>query len=161
MNNFKEHNYAFIDSQNLNLGIKDLGWELNFKKFRIYLRNKYRVEKAFIFLGYISKYQHLYDELLSYGYEIIFKPVIKNHDGKIKGNIDAELVMHTMKKLNDFDKAVIVSGDGDFHCLIEYLKELDKLKAILIPNKNSCSTLLRNFKQYQKYLEDEKLELRK
>ena len=34
----KENNYAFIDSQNLHLGIKGLGWILDFQKFRIYLK---------------------------------------------------------------------------------------------------------------------------
>lgn len=159
--NKKENNYAFINSQNLNLGIKDLGWSLDFRKFRIYLSNKYRVKKAFLFLGYIAKYQHLYDELSSYGYILVFKPIIQNRDGKIKGNIDAELVMNAMRELNNFDKAVIVSGDGDFYCLIEYFEELDKLKVILIPNKRSCSTLLVNFKQYQGYLEDKRKELKK
>lgn len=38
-------NYAFIDGQNLNLGIKSLGWKLDFKKFRIYLEEKYAVKK--------------------------------------------------------------------------------------------------------------------
>ena len=157
----KEYNYAFIDSQNLNLGIKDLGWDLDFKKFRIFLRDKFRVEKAFLFLGYISKYNKLYKQLASYGYILVFKPVIQNHYGKIKGNIDAELVMHTMKELSKFDKAIIVSGDGDFYCLIEYLEEIHKLKAILIPNKKSCSTLLKHFRKYQDYLEDMRMELKK
>lgn len=157
----REHNYAFIDSQNLNLGIKDLGWDLDFRKFRIFLKNKFRVEKAFLFLGYIAKYKKLYSQLSSCDYILVFKPVIQNHYGKIKGNIDAELVMHTMKELRNFDKAVIVSGDGDFYCLIEYLIELSKLKTILIPNKRSCSTLLSNFKQYHGYLEDKRGELKK
>jgi len=159
--NKKENNYAFIDSQNLNLGIKDLGWTLDFRKFRIYLKDKYRVEKAYLFLGYIAKYQHLYNELSSYGYVLVFKPVIQNRDGKIKGNIDAELVMNAMRELKNFDMAVIISGDGDFYCLIEYFDELHKLKAILIPNKRSCSTLLAHFKQYQEYLEDKQKELKK
>ena len=157
----KEYNYAFIDSQNLNLGIKDLGWSLDLKKFRKYLKDKYRIQKAFIFLGYIKEYQYFYNKVLSYGYEIIFKPVIRNRNGEIKGNIDAELVMYIMKELNCFDKAVIVSGDGDFYCLIKYLKELRKLKAILIPNKKSCSTLLRDFREYQDHLENRQLELKK
>ena len=44
-----ENNYAFIDSQNLNLGIQLLGWKLDYKKFRIYLKEKYNVTKAYIF----------------------------------------------------------------------------------------------------------------
>lgn len=159
--NKKENNYAFIDSQNLNLGINDLGWSLDFKKFRIYLKDKYRVEKAFLFIGFIPQYQHLYDELTSYGYILVFKPVIKNRDGKIKGNIDAELVMNAMKELKNFDKAVIVSGDGDFYCLIDYFDELQKLKAILIPNQKSSSSLLEKFSTKKVLIEFEKDKLRK
>lgn len=134
---YQEHNFAFIDSQNLNLGIKDLGWNIDLKKFRKYLFDKYRVEKAFLFLGYIKKYIPMYTQLSSYKYTLIFKPTVKHKEGKIKGNIDAELVMYTMKEIENFDKAVIVSGDGDFHCLLKYLKEMGKLKALLIPNQKS------------------------
>jgi len=34
------NNYAFIDSQNLNLSIREQGWALHFRKFRQYLRDK-------------------------------------------------------------------------------------------------------------------------
>jgi len=156
----KEYNYAFIDSQNLNLGIQDLGWSLDFRKFRIYLTNKYRVKKAFLFLGFIPRYKHLYKNLSAYGYILVFKPVIQNHDGKIKGDIDAELVMYAMKEIDNFDYAVIVSGDGDFYCLIEYLEELQKLKAILLPNQKSSSSLLEKFSAKKVLLEFEKEKLR-
>lgn len=157
----KENNYAFIDSQNLNLGSRDLGWKLDLYKFRIYLSNKYRVKKAFLFIGYIREYIPMYTQLSQYGYILIFKEIVKHKGGKIKGNIDAELVMYTMKEINNFRKAIIVSGDGDFYCLVKYLKNLNKLKAILVPNKKSCSSLLKEFKRYKDYLEDKNFELRK
>jgi hypothetical protein len=46
-----QNNYAFIDSQNLNLAIRDQGWMLDFGRFRKYLQDKYQVKKAFIFIG--------------------------------------------------------------------------------------------------------------
>jgi len=49
------NNYAFIDSQNLNLGVKNQGWRLDFKKFRVYLAEKYCVKVAYLFIGYIQK----------------------------------------------------------------------------------------------------------
>ena len=70
---------------------------------------------------------------------------MKLPSGKVKGNVDAELVLHTMIELNNFDKAIIVSGDGDFACLIDYLVRKDKLHKLLIPDKNSYSSLLRKF----------------
>ena len=40
VSNKKENNFAYIDGQNLNLGVKSMGWNLDFKKFRIYLKEK-------------------------------------------------------------------------------------------------------------------------
>ncbi|MDI6785168.1 MAG: NYN domain-containing protein [bacterium] len=97
--------YAFIDSQNLNLGTsKDIfknkkliykGWKLDFNKFRKYLKDKFKVEKAFLFIGYIEQNKKLYNSLRSYGYILIFKPTVKDNHGIAKGNIDAEIVLHS------------------------------------------------------------------
>lgn len=138
-------NYAFIDSQNLNLSIQSLGWKLNFARFRIYLKEKYKVEIAYLFIGYLPENQDLYNSLQKYGYVLIFKPTLKYKDGKIKGNCDAELVLQAMIDYALYDKAIIVSGDGDFHCLIHYLSQQDKLEKVLIPNKFSYSALLKKF----------------
>lgn len=48
-----KNNYAFIDCQNLYFGIKELGWQLDWKRFRIYLKDKYKVTQAFICIGYL------------------------------------------------------------------------------------------------------------
>ncbi len=141
-------NYAFIDSQNLNLGIRDQGWRLDFSRFRIFLKDKYKVIKAFLFIGYIKENEGLYDYLKKSGYILIFKPILEIKRGKkveIKGNVDAELVLHTMIEYENFNKAIIVSGDGDFHCLIEYLKKKRKLGRLLIPNQAKFSQLLYKF----------------
>lgn len=139
--------YAFIDSQNLNLGVKSSGWTLDFHKFRIYLREKYKVEKAYLFIGQVAGNEKLYTYLQESGYIIIFKPTLEYiHDKErvTKGNVDAELVLHTMIQWNNFQSAIIVSGDGDFHCLIEYLQDQGKLNKIIVPNKK-YSSLLRKF----------------
>ena len=139
------NNYAFIDSQNLNLGIQELGWKLDFKRFRVYLKEKYAVNKAYLFIGYIPDNQDLYDSLYRCGYELIFKPVVKDNYGRVKGNIDAELVLQAMIDYQNYDKAVIVTGDGDFYCLVDYLNKQDKLLKLFIPNTNKYSKLLKPF----------------
>jgi uncharacterized LabA/DUF88 family protein len=141
----KQNNYAFIDSQNVNLAIRDQGWILDFSRFRIYLKDKYHISKAFIFIGYINTNQNLYTSLQKEGFILVFKPTLNLPDGKAKGNVDAELVLHTMFEYPNFDKALIVSGDGDFYCLVDYLKRKDKLLNLMIPNKNRYSSLLRKF----------------
>ena len=140
-----QNNYAFIDSQNVNLSIRSQGWALDFKRFRIYLKDKYSINKAFIFLGYVSTNQDLYISLQEFGYILVFKPTLFLPDGKVKGNVDAELVLHTMIEYPNYDKAVIVTGDGDFYCLIDYLKKHGKLFKLIIPNQNKYSSLLRKF----------------
>jgi uncharacterized LabA/DUF88 family protein len=141
--------YAFIDSQNLNLGVKSQGWELDWRKFRQYLRNKYNISKAYLFIGKVPGNESLYAFLEGSGYILIFKPTLERLDHgktKIKGNVDAELVLHTMIQFKNYRKAIIVSGDGDFHCLIEYLVKKRKLLKILAPTRH-YSSLLRSFNE--------------
>lgn len=106
--------YAFIDSQNLNLGVQTLGWKLDWRKFRQYLRNKYNVTHAYLFIGYKPGNEALYANLQQMGYIVILKPTMELPDGTIKGNVDAELVPHTMVQFDNYEKAIIVSGDGIF-----------------------------------------------
>ncbi|MGB2762337.1 MAG: NYN domain-containing protein [Minisyncoccales bacterium] len=143
--NQRENNYAFIDSQNLNLSIRNQGWVLNFGRFRKYLQDKYRVSKVFLFIGYVTGNEALYTSLQRQGYIVIFKPTLYLPDGKVKGNVDAELVLHAMIEYPNYDKAVIVSGDGDFHCLIEYLQKQGKLLKLIVPDWDNYSSLLRKF----------------
>lgn len=140
-----ENNYAFIDSQNLNLAVQDQGWKLDWTKFRVYLQDKYAVTKAYLFIGYIPTNQGLYTSLQQKGYIIVFKPTLILPGGKPKGNTDAELVLHTMLEYPNYGKAVIISGDGDYYCLIEHLKKQGKLKKLIIPNRTEYSSLLRKF----------------
>jgi len=65
----------------------------------------------------------------------------------VKGNVDAELVLHTMIQYPEYDSAIIVSGDGDFHCLIEYLEQHHKLCRVLVPNRK-YSSLLRTYHSF-------------
>lgn len=159
----KQKVYAFIDSQNPNLSIRDQGWVLDFKRFRKYLEDKYKVEKAFIFIGYVATNESLYTSLQKDGYIIIFKPTLYLQDGRVKGNVDAELVLHAMIEYTNYSKAVIVTGDGDFRCLVEYLKKQGKLAKLMVPNRWKYSSLLRNFNPDIAFMNNlkEKLEYRK
>lgn len=139
----KENNYAFIDSQNLNLGIQKLGWRLDYRKFRIYLAEKYSVQKAYLFIGFVALNQALYDRLQETGFILKFKPTIPDSDGKIKGNVDADIVLRALLEINDYDKAVLVSSDGDFYSLVQHLYEKGKLEVVLSPDMKNCSRLLK------------------
>ncbi len=148
------NNYAFIDSQNVNLSIKGMGWKLDFAKFRIYLKDKYDITKAFLFIGYVPEFQNLYTDLQKYGYIIVFKPTLKLPNGKVKGNVDAEMVLTAVTEINNYEKCLIVSADGDFYCLIRYLADKNKLLKLMIPDRNKYSSLLRKFSNYMVFMND-------
>ena len=99
--------------------------------------------KAFLFIGYVYENQDLYINLQKDGFILSFKPTLKLPNEKVKGNIDAELVPHTMIEYQNYDKALIVTRDGDFYCLVDYLMKNDKLLKLMIPNRNKFSSLFR------------------
>lgn len=171
--------YAFIDSQNLNVGTQKFGWKMDWQKFRKFLAEKYGVTKAFMFIGYVPEFEPLYEQLHDAGYMIVLKPTYdmtkpqpdpnapeaKDHksdqDDKkpVKGNIDADLVLWAMKELSNYDKAILVSGDGDFFSLVEYLEGKNRLAHILTPSFQ-YSQLYNQFEKYLVRLDQFKNELR-
>ncbi|MBN1778881.1 MAG: NYN domain-containing protein [Candidatus Buchananbacteria bacterium] len=140
----KQNNHAYIDSQNLNLGIQSMGWKLDFFRFRRYLKEKYSVNTAYLFVGYIAENKEMYSSLQKSGFVLIFKPVLPDKDGKPKGNVDADLVLQAMIDYNnnEFDQAIIVTSDGDFYSLVKYLYTNEKLKVVMSPYLDTCSVLL-------------------
>jgi uncharacterized LabA/DUF88 family protein len=140
------NNYAFIDGNNLHLGTKSENWLLDYCKFREFLREQHNIDKAFYFLGYINKPQNLnlYHSLRKSGFLLIFKRTKLDSNNEIKGNVDVELVLHTISKLPQYNKAVIIAGDDDYYCVCKYLISKKKLLKILIPSKKDCPKLFKN-----------------
>ncbi len=137
------NNAAFIDSNNLYRAIETLGWKLDNTKFRTFLSDKYDVQKAYLHIGYLPQNQAMYTKLQQKGYILVFKPVLTLKDGSTKGNCDADLVLRAMIEYPNYDKAVIVAGDGDYYSLIDYLKSKNKLEQVLVPDEFRYSALLK------------------
>ncbi|MGH7237414.1 MAG: NYN domain-containing protein [Candidatus Saccharimonadales bacterium] len=163
--------FAFIDSQNLNVSVQKFGWKLDWRKFRKFLETEYGVVKAYMFIGYLPENEDLYEQMHASGYMVVLKPTVdltrpkpdmmseqeaaqfakingSEEKKPVKGNIDAELVLWAMKEISNYDQAIIVSGDGDFYCLIEYLAGKDRLKALLAPNAHYSQL----YNAYEKYV---------
>jgi uncharacterized LabA/DUF88 family protein len=160
--------YAFIDSQNLNQSIQRLGWKMDWHKFRQFLQDKYGVTHAYMFIGYVPEFEAMYQQLHETGYLIVLKPTYdmtrprpedkpesddpkKDKDDKkpTKGNIDADLVLWAMKEMPNYGRAVLVSGDGDFYSLVEYLDQQKKLAKILAPSMYYSGL----YNRYDSYIE--------
>ena len=159
-------NIAYIDGQNLHLSITkcnmcaerknidykqmkfsdcDCGkaWKIDFSKFRTYLRDQYKIDEAYYFLGYIDEdNQSLYSQLQKAGFIVQFKNHKKEFKGDKKGNVDTDIVFEIMQNIceeREENKFLLVSGDGDYYKLIKYLFEKKRLVGILFPSSNYSS----------------------
>ena len=163
-----ENNLAFIDGQNLrlsttkcencsrnkNIDFKEISftdcscgkaWRVDMFKLREYLKTNYSVDEAYYFLGFLNEdLQELYLELQKAGFIIVFREHSKGMTGSKKGNVDTDIVFEMMKSLienNNFNKMVLVSGDGDYKKTVDYLIVKNKFERILFPNGKKSSSL--------------------
>jgi len=162
----RENNFAYIDGANLYNGSKSLGWKLDYRRFRIWLKDKYSVERAYIFIGLVGKNSGLYKFLQEAGYTLVFKETVSDSDGKIKGNCDAGLVLNAVCDAyeNNCDKEIIISSDGDYAGLVKFLAEKNKLRVLISPSvSKKCSILLKRTTVPIAYIDDQKhiLELKR
>ena len=110
-------------------------------------------------MGYTNgEYQNLYDKIQEAGFILKFKKHTLTMLGKKKGNVDSDIIFSVMKKLyrkEKFDKVLLVSGDGDYKQLVDFLIEENKFEKILFPNKKFASSLYKQLTRvYYDYLEN-------
>lgn len=158
----KENNLAFIDGQNLYMGTAKREvepWKIDLARFKVYLEKKYNVSKAYYFLGYVQETnEDLYEEIQNAGFVLIFREHNPAMMGKKKGNVDSDIIFYVMKKLykkEDFAKIILVSGDGDYKLLVDFLIEENKFEKILFPDRKKRSSLYKKLSnKYFAYLDD-------
>ena len=134
-------------------------WKIDLARFRVYLEKKYNVAKAYYFLGFVQeKNQDLYEEIQNAGFVLIFREHNPAMIGKKKGNVDSDIIFQIMKKMykkEDFGKVILVSGDGDYKLVVDFLIEENKFGKILLPNKKFASSLYKDLgSEYFDYLEN-------
>jgi uncharacterized LabA/DUF88 family protein len=139
------HNLAFIDGQNLYLGTKSSGWVLDLQKFRLYLKEKYQIDKAYYFLGQTKKENlDLYIQIQEAGFILLFRDHKENFISNKKGNVDTDIVFEVMKnfaKNKTLNRILLVSNDGDYFRMVKFLIEENKFLKILFPRKENSSSL--------------------
>jgi len=138
-----KRSFAYIDGANLHKGTVELGWYVDYSRFYIWLHEKFRIEKAYIFIGHISKYESLYSKMRTAGFVLVFKEITLGDHGQVKGNCDADLVLYAIRDFYESspDQAVFVSSDGDFTSTISFLMNKGLTVRLVSPSKN-CSLLL-------------------
>jgi uncharacterized LabA/DUF88 family protein len=140
-------NQAFIDGQNLFYGTTKARspWRIDLKRFRVFLEEKYEVGQAYYFLGYTSdEYAELYTKIQEAGFILVFREHSVSMRGRKKGNVDTDIVFEVMRKLfkdENLDKVVLVSGDGDYCRMVDFLIKEHRFEKILFPNTQSASSL--------------------
>ncbi len=140
-------NQAFVDGQNLFLGTSTGidPWRVDLYRFREYLRRKYKVNKAYYFLGCVdTNNQDLYDLIQDAGFIIVFR----EHNGSAisskKGNVDTDIVFTMMRNFHEnpkIEKFFLISGDGDYYKTVKYLYDQGKLGKVLFPAHHKASSL--------------------
>ncbi len=156
-------NIAYIDGQNLYMGTAKSSpqWTINLARFRTYLRSKYNIEDAYYYLGYVqdgANIEKLYESIQKAGFILVFREHNSAMLGKKKGNVDADIIFSIMKRLylkEKFNKIILVSGDGDYKMLVDFLIEQNKFEKILFPNRRYRSSLYKSIGiRYFAYLDD-------
>ena len=145
-------NIAYIDGQNLHMGTTstDPKWTVDLTRFRNYLDRKYDVETAYYYLGFVqdgTNFEKLYESIQKAGFILVFREHNSAMLGAKKGNVDTDIVFSIMKRLylkEKFDKVVLVSGDGDYKMLVDFLIEEDRFGKILFPNGKRRSSLYKS-----------------
>ena len=143
-------NIAYIDGQNLYRGTteEEPMWEASLKKTRSYLTEKYNVTKAYYYMGYRIDndfYKAIYKGIKEAGFILKFRQHNIEMMGEKKGNVDTDIVFDIMKRLYEkpesFNKIILVTGDGDYFKLVDFLIEKNRLEKILFPKRRYASSL--------------------
>jgi uncharacterized LabA/DUF88 family protein len=152
------NNFAFIDGANLHYTYENLDWRIDYSKLILFLKAKYNITFAYYFLGNINENSNRYKELESAGYYLKLKAptkytseeeycpycwkVIAPELVRYKSDCDSFMTLEIISNMALYDKAVIITSDGDFNELVKELVRKDKLRLVFAPCKNGCSGLL-------------------
>jgi len=173
------NNFAFIDGANLHITYEYMDWKLDYQKLRCYLTKKYSVTVAYYFIGNTGE-NDLYTHLDVCNYTVKFKspssfteeeegcpyckkvitPEIHTHKSDRDSFMTLRIIEEGSQSL--YDKAVLITSDGDFDEVVKWLLRKDKLQIVLAPCRDGCSRLLKDITKGQiAFIDDlrEELEL--
>jgi uncharacterized LabA/DUF88 family protein len=142
--------HVFIDGDNLFFLQKDdLGWRIDFQKFIEFCKQYGDIEAATYYLGTTGDAfdkKAFYSRLASFGYKVVSRPIKEirtpNGDTVYKSNLDMIMVRDMCLAISHYDSVVLVTGDGDFDCILETLAAAGK-KFKIISTKRFASSIMK------------------
>ena len=138
--------YAFIDASNIIYGARTEGWLIDQKKLFNYLKTKFKTSKTFFYFGKDDankKQLGFLKKLESFGFTLRVKQ-IKRFGNRQKANCDVDLTLDMVLLKEKYDRAIVLTGDGDFLPLFEYLKK-EKREVVILAFPRSTARELKQF----------------
>ena len=133
----------FIDGSNLYYTLKKLKLKIDFTKFLNLLKGRTKNYQVYYYVGVDDKDQSqlgFLNYLQQVGYEVVSKRIVRRRDGSCKANLDVELAIDMLAKVDTFKTAILVSGDGDFSYALKTIQKQGKrVEVFSFPDDTSKS----------------------
>lgn len=148
------HNFQYNYQVNESVPLKDLEIHL---LHLLQNESKELNEAQLLLIGRHLQRVRFYLKLESFGYQLVLKPVklYEQGDGttRRKANCDVDMAFCLMKEKDNFDRVVVLSGDGDFLPVLKYLKENKKEVIVLGRGKRTAKEIKQfagnNFRDFE------------
>lgn len=156
------HIGVFVDVQNVQETFERQGREVRYDALQKNLIGDDANKHDYKFVAFVpfrtgdERRQRLIDALSFQGYRVVAKSVRERLDGSIKANMDIEITLEILSMSAHLDEIVLVSGDGDFVALVDWLSKQGKRVVVVGLGKGYTSVEL--IRACDEYLNLEDLE---
>ena len=155
---------VYIDVQNVHTATKKLWWLIDWQRFFVYIKEKYKPDIIYYAVWYVPKYQDFYANLESIGYTLLLKKTLILPDGTIKGNVDIDIAIQAMLDLcrNWLQQAYLITNDGDYYnTLVKRLLDEWVFSGLIVPDSLTASKLIKEYNYTILDLQDIQMKIKK
>jgi uncharacterized LabA/DUF88 family protein len=143
--------FLFGDDSNFFYAFKRLGIKRNLQAY-LDLINLFNVDALDTYIYMSLNPKNEWEDLLIHqlrrnNFQVFVKKIVERADGTRKGNVDTKIAWDMRDRLDDYDVAILVSGDGDFTCIVEMLKRRGKC-VVVVGLSSMTSRALKNMADY-------------
>jgi uncharacterized LabA/DUF88 family protein len=136
---------VFIDAANIFYSQRTLGWRVDYTKLKAYFMRETELMAIYLYTGKVGtneSQERFIAKITQLGYIVRAKEVkrikVATDTFEWKGNLDAELIIDTLKTIHTYDTYILMSGDSDFAPLLDELKSQGKW-VIVMSSKHHIS----------------------